>query len=257
MSLPQLPDSKLVGVASSTNKKVVSGNVKIHITATGGASASQEHNGTRESVLGLMSQFSDATELYFEQDGATARLTRTYITDVTQTLEIDYIEVTGSIFKNPYYVDIDRYRIKAIERVLEYAQQPDVKDSDVTAKIAAQSLTAHEQEALNLLLLGTDSYEWVVPEITWTRAVDSSSGAIADVAYTGKILSSNALGKLIGTPIYFAIPSNVSNIGLLANASFGWMAKVKANIIANGAAQLIYNFKYAAWDNNLYSDRIA
>lgn len=208
---------------------------------------------------------SAATEGEYSQgDGeATARATLVYqspqdgaIERAPETLEVDFHEISGSIFLNPTYLDIDADRIKAIQRVVSVAQDPESTAEQVTAKIAAEAITGDELGALDLLMRGVSEYTWQVPILTYTRTVSSLFQAQLGLTTAGMIWNQDRVGSYLGAKaILFALDDvndGFGGIGSPAGFARGWMHKAKLNAIANGSWQMTEIFEFGAWPVDLY-----
>jgi hypothetical protein len=180
-----------------------------------------------------------------------------------ETLDLDFQEINGSIFKAPYFVPISGNRIKAIERCVSVARDPNKKTTDVTAKTDDEGVTVNggpggdptELEAFNLKLLGVDEYQWENPILTYTRTVSPNFPTPLVIQDVGSIWTSAEVANyLAAKAVLFSIPAVSNNIGAPANFTLGWKKSAKFQFISNGNCQLIEKFVYGAWADRLYPD---
>ncbi len=178
-----------------------------------------------------------------------------------ETLDLDFQELNGSIFKNPYFVSISGNRIKAIERCIALAKDPNSKTAQVTAKTDEEGVTVNggpggdplELDAFNLKLLGVDEYTWENPILTYTRTVSPSFPTPLVIQDVGTVWSSNAVANYLeAKAVLFAIPAVSNNIGAPTNFTLGWKKTAKLSFVSNGNCQLVEKFIYGAWSDFLY-----
>lgn len=229
-------------------KRIVNGNIRVNVSPINGTMVRVEQTGTVPEVEGQLTRYPGASEIDYEQDGPIARIQATFVEQVSSNLEIDFEEVTGSIFKNPYFASIVPDRIQAIKTAADLAATIGIDEA-----IADQGLTALEIEAFEFLVGEITDYVWDVPEITWTRTVPQDYNAAVDISQMGKIFTTDQVVAIVGAPIIWSIPNTVFNIGVPDGFSLGWRMRIKVNFIANGGIQIIASFKFGAYANSLYT----
>lgn len=205
------------------------------------------------------------TEVTLEptNDGVTGLLSATYtgpavggtIEIPVETLDLDFQEISGSIFKNPTFVSLDGEKIKAIERVIAVARDPNSKPGSVADKKVEEDIIpgSRSEAAIDLKMTGVDEYTWRVPVLTYTRTVSPQFPTPMVIADVGTVWSSGDVANYLeAKAVLFAIPQVSNNIGAPTGFTLGWMKDAKLSFISNGNCQLVEKFIYSAFSDHLY-----
>ncbi len=236
---------------------------RLVLNRSSGSTQTTEWTGTAQDVAGLIPN-AQYDELQYERDGELGKLTLTAIDSVSETLELDSVSISGSIFKNPYFASISAARIRAINQAAEFARNPDSTEAQIAAKIGpvtannpnGLNLVGIEVDAYNMLLAEITDYEWEVPTAVWTRTVTRTSGLQLNVGLIGTVVATASLSARIGTSVFFQLQAGaVPNLGVPPGFTVGWRLRMKVNFIANGATQIIESYQFGAYNDILYATR--
>ncbi len=194
----------------------------------------------------------------YRQDGASAEIELILkATDLfVDIVEIDFNSVQRPWWTSPAYegfTNDDRLAILGKLRELEiYAGEGHTPAEIATKRATLAGELGALADAFNDLILNGETYQALLPVITYTRTVSPVFAAPFVIADIGRVFSTAAMNANVPLNPQFAVSEIINTIAENELQTLGWLKSGRYGISSDGGAQYIQQYTFDAWATARY-----